>query len=396
MKVIVSLVLCLVIVCTGCTGKKSSKWAMYYSDEGKVDFSELLDIYDKALNDSDNMDFDAPFYVPQGGQLDLMDYMYVLGDTAFAIQLPQYADSKHPFLSRAEVAYNAALLLHTLNSNYELSCLDAIPAKEVADGIRSIDESCIRDEALRQAAKVLKDSTLILIGDTIAHSVQESPVPSYLSKVNEVAYQMYHPDTTFMDSLFSLQDDFLDMTQSICKPKEKSDAHSMILKLNACRTFEEQCSLFLNWANSGEAHVVDSWVVAVAERLLNSGKYSVNLACTWRIWRCLFQHTFGGASRYSGIPNDMYNEMRKKCYQTCLKRIATHPDDKVAQNNAALLLRYSNLLRCGDYPYGNDAIIEMYKTLPQRFPAKDESASTEEEETWADVDSCIVDSTIAE
>ena len=45
----------------------------------------------------------------------------------------------------------------------------------------------------------------------------------------------------------------------------------MLHSLKDCSTFDEQCSLFLNWADSPEAEHEDEWIVAVAGRLMNSG-----------------------------------------------------------------------------------------------------------------------------
>ena len=87
----------------------------------------------------------------------------------------------------------------------------------------------------------------------------------------------------------------------------------------------------------------------------------------WIIWRCLFQICYGGMSRDSNIPNSIYNEMRKKCYLTCLKRIEKHPDDVFAMNCAASIGGRVNINRFGQNMFGNEAAVEMYTYLSGRY-----------------------------
>ena len=141
----------------------------------------------------------------------------------------------------------------------------------------------------------------------------------------------------------------------------------MLGALNECSTFDEQCSLFLNWIDSKEAEMDDEWIIAVAGRLIDSGKYNPCLNDIWLVWRCLFQIQYCGISRDSSIPNGFYNDMRKKCYLTCLKRIESHPDDVFAMNCAAFIGGRTNINRIGQALFGNEALTEMAECLPGRF-----------------------------
>lgn len=87
----------------------------------------------------------------------------------------------------------------------------------------------------------------------------------------------------------------------------------------------------------------ESWIVAVAAKLMDSGKYDFKLYNVWIIWRCLFQDLCCGLSRDSSIPNEEYNKMRKKCYITAVERIESHPGDVFAMNCAAALAGYQNI-----------------------------------------------------
>ena len=75
----------------------------------------------------------------------------IVSDTAFALQLPEYAASKQPFLSNAEVFYNSCLLAFNVWSNHELwlrGCdgFELAEEKDVVAGIKAISEDCIRDK----------------------------------------------------------------------------------------------------------------------------------------------------------------------------------------------------------------------------------------------------------
>ena len=99
---------------------------------------------------------------------------------------------------------------------------------------------------------------------------------------------------------------------------------------------------------------------------MRSGKYNPMLFNIWLDWRCLTQGMLG-ASRDSEIPNQMYNQMRKRCYITCLKRIEEYPQDALAMNCAAVLAGRVNILRSGAFMFGNDGILEMHEFMPKRF-----------------------------
>lgn len=55
--------------------------------------------------------------------------------------------------------------------------------------------------------------------------------------------------------------------------------------------------------------------------------------------------------------------MRKKCYQTCLKRIEKNPNDVFAMNCAAAIGGRVNINRFGQNMFGNEAVIEKHTYL---------------------------------
>lgn len=83
-------------------------------------------------------------------------------------------------------------------------------------------------------------------------------------------------------------------------------------------------------------------------------------------------------SRDSAIPNHYYNEFRKICYVSCLKRIASHPDDVYAMNCAAAIGGRTNLNRFGQNYFGNETMIEEAMMMPKRYHAEDDGDSEDD------------------
>lgn len=101
---------------------------------------------------------------------------------------------------------------------------------------------------------------------------------------------------------------------------------------------------------------------SIIEELLDDGRYSPYLFFLWRIWRCgvqLHDEDYG-PSTWSQIPNKLYNEKRLKIAETTLKYIVTHRNDGVAINQYLMTASLSNILRCGQYPLGNESFTELH------------------------------------
>lgn len=107
-------------------------------------------------------------YLQEHSGADMGDDYFLIGDTAWAIQLPQYNSSKNPFLAQAEQNYNSFLFMFNLWSNYDVWRRNLFDTQEVTACINSISVYCIRDEYLRNAAKVYKDSIVLLMNIPIS------------------------------------------------------------------------------------------------------------------------------------------------------------------------------------------------------------------------------------
>ena len=100
----------LLMTMTGCKKEMGTHYREYFENDDAVSLKEVIDIYDKyasAKEDSTDFDLFAAFYGEEATD-NVFEYE-IVRDTAFALQLPEYAAIKHPFLSNAEVFYNSDL-----------------------------------------------------------------------------------------------------------------------------------------------------------------------------------------------------------------------------------------------------------------------------------------------
>lgn len=371
---------------TGC--KKASapagKFAEYFAGEEAVNLNDLIRIYEKYEESEKNGTQYDVLSALLGKNQEAYDYTTLFGDTDFAIHLPQYAGSRQPFLSRAEEFYNTCQYAFNIWTDFDIWTVgirdySLKDSKEIISSIKGISDNVVRDKQTRTAAKLYKDKLLRLMGK---NSYDDEEADSVFSASNEAlgdmsaaiereAYKFYGDEDRFIDSLHTMRNELDSITAKAYNEYVRTDSlkrvGKMLRSLNACETFDEQCSLLQNWANNELSMHDDEWIVAVAYRLLGSGKYNPSLNDVWIMWRSLFQQFYCGSSHSSSIPNDFYNGLRRKCYLTCLKRIEQHPGDVFAMNCAASIGGRTNLDRFGQYPFGNQAAADEMEILPGRW-----------------------------
>ena len=71
-------------------------------------------------------------------------------------------------------------------------------------------------------------------------------------------------------------------------------------------------------------------------------------------------------SRDSAIPNDYYNEYRKKCFVASILHFERHEEDIFSMFLAEYMLSRSNLNRLGGW-LGNNAMYEGPDLMPKRY-----------------------------
>ena len=357
-----------------------------------VDLSTILQAYDWCLHyEGENKD--SILYTKIGLELP-EDEFYLFEDTAFVLRVPEYTGSKQPFLANAEDFYNSCALSWNVWSNHEVwyrgHTADLLRYDdEVKRSIEAVSVNIIKDKEVRKAAQDYKDSLLKLMKtepDDWGEDVNPMELLiSFGDVVESKAYKFYDDEDTFVESLDSVMDIaegmVLDKFQHYLDASEDDQVQVMLGELATCRNFDEQCSLWRNWANCDKSSIDDEWIAAVGSALMESGNYSPILHRIWITWRAISQGLYFGSSRDSSIPNQYYNEYRKMCYVSCLKRIERHPDDIFAMNCAAAIGGRTNMNRFGQNYFGNEAMIERAMMMPKRYhTGEDEDSDDDAEE----------------
>ena len=300
----------------------------------------------------------------------------IYDEKPFTLSFPEYRDSKHPFLRNAEDIFNCCLIINGIWSNFEVWIrFGDVEDHSVAESIRRVNIDCLHDKELRQAAAAYREGMAdVIIGGNDATSDENAPYDlrnSFIEKVNGKCYRFYEdPDeltarmNELRDSLFNAIDDAY---QKYLNADQDTRLGLMLKSLNECVSFDAQCALLCKWADCKESVSEDMWIVAVATRLMDGKQYSPLLYMVWEIWRPLCQKMYFGASHDSEIPNKLYNDYRSRCFVTCLKYIAEHPDDTIAMNCASVLSGAINVNRYGTYIFGNQSVILEMEYMPKRF-----------------------------
>ena len=295
---------------------------------------------------------------------------------AHPMLMPQYREHQDSCLANAETWYNAMLLVGNSLSAFEvwsrmMDNLDLeeratkakIPAKEIASEIRNLSLEGI-DPAVQKDVQLCRDS--------LAWAVENGQddwelvgrvIDRFGLKMNETYPMMAQQrDKLIWDTLSVVREEMMNLSAQdyakIAHLDDKKRLHEFLKMLQNCDTFDQQCSLFLNWNQNNES-LGNEWSIAIAERLMLSGQYSPALEQIWLGWRAMVQMAYYGLSRDSEIPNLSYNLLRAKCLDTTLKWWSEHPSDNKAKASAQMLMCYQPLLRYGTSPYGNDAIVEL-------------------------------------
>ena len=380
--------MCCAVSLISCEEEKESDLFDYSKP---VDLSTILQAYDWYQHyEGENKD--SILYTKIGLELP-EDEFYLFEDTSFVLRVPEYDDSKQPFLANAEDFYNCCALSWNVWSNHEVwyrgHTADLLRYdEEVKNSIEAVSVNIIKDKEVRKAAQDYKDSLLKLMKsepDDWGEDVNPMELLiSFGDVVESKAYKFYDDEDAFVESLDSVMDIaegmVMDKFQHYLDASEDDQVQVMLGELATCRNFDEQCSLWRNWANCDKSAIDDEWIAAVGSALMESGNYSPILHRIWITWRAISQGLYFGSSRDSSIPNQYYNEYRKMCYVSCLKRIERHPDDIYAMNCAAAIGGRTNMNRFGQNYFGNEAMIERAMMMPKRYHSADDSDEEDDAE----------------
>ena len=142
-------------------------------------------------------------------------------------------------------------------------------------------------------------------------------------------------------------------------------------KIRKEKNFNKKCAYAYTYVYHVGLYNVDLKIIG---DVLDDGRYSHFLFFLWRIWRCGVQLLCEdyGPSTWSQIPNKLYNEKRHAIAVATLKHIVDHSDDAVAINQFLITSSFDNVLRGGDFLYGNEITTELFYLGLETFEEEEE------------------------
>lgn len=377
------LVLAAVAMVLGSCNERATTTSDFVEDRGAVDLTDFLRLYEETkleeyvdvrgkMRESmgENVKSGQRIGEPQEG-------LYMFRKKEHMLSLPQYADSEDPFVANIVDFYNCSAIVWNVWSNYEAwyRCMlndkdfrTDMPRKLTA----SISPYVVKNADARKAVKEYIKKVSGCMKPVKGWEDDENPGKYESECIDSVTAWVNSWVTS--DTMFVLPDEVDSIFRALSKDKiarynmaSEEERRGVVLgELAGCKTFDEQVSLLLAWADNANSMEDDAWIIAVAERLMESGKYSPYLYEVWRTWRALFQLEYGGLSRDSCIPNEFYNDCRGMCFETCMKWMAKHPDDVAGRVCTFALAEAVNIFRCGQFMFGNEAMLEMLNMMPNR------------------------------
>lgn len=282
-------------------------------------------------------------------------------------------------MSRLLDVYNASVVMNSIMTDFDLLMRVESLNEDVAKAIGNMDVDCVHDPETLSKLKEYKAEMLYLTSVNSSDVDQDvhNPWTSY-SNLNAYLLEKYHISTFGeMD-----QDKWYDATRECAGVPEWSELverrgeKGMVKKLRSkfdkATDFDARCIYAIELAHAwmaeceGFFYSNESDILSVMESLMKEKRYSMYLYELWLTWRVLYQDT-KGMSTYSEIPNEIYNKYRRSCVMGILSHIEKHPDDVFAINTCLAMSASENILRFGNYSYGNQSAIEKLRLFGELF-----------------------------
>ena len=319
-------------------------------------------INNRVSNDSDNLADDTCGHY--------MEFITISNEDLWLKVDPSLP--KPQMIKRLIDAYNASVVQNSIMTDFDLQ-MRGYDLKEVVNAIESIDLRRVKDAEVMNKLKAYKKEMLYLLSvnpDSINQEIHnpwkaKDELYAYLSK----KYNVHTFGTLNEDRYWKEYNN----CQSVPEWEElrgkrgnKQMVKAIQTKYKNAKDFDARCIYAIELGHAYEADI-DSWgtddyqnpAVPIMESLMKERKYSLYLNELWQKWRVLYQNS-KGASKDSEIPNIIYNEFRNICACTVLAYIEKHPDDIKAINEFLVIACKENILREGEFSYGNQNAVEKY------------------------------------
>ena len=356
-KVVYLLVVAAIIIMNmGCSrGNKNSQNA--YS--GSINSDSI---------DTDSIDNDTVGHYIEIGTISDMDQWLRVNSSDISAQAQKLVD-----------AYNASVVLNSIITDFDLQ-MRGYMVDDVVEAIKSIDITKVKDQEVRGKLKAYKEEMLYLLSvdpDKVNQEVHnpwktQDDLYIYLSKKYHVStFGTLDEDKYWKE--YNNSPSVPEWEQLRKKRGDKNMVKELLQKYKNAKDFDARCIYAIELGHAYEADL-DAWkmdeyqnpAIPFMETLMKEKKYSLYLNELWQKWRVLYQSS-KGASKDSEIPNWKYNDYRNICCCTILSFIEKHSHDIKAINEFLVMACKNNILREGEFDYGNQYAIEKYYLFPEFY-----------------------------
>lgn len=306
------------------------------------------------------------------------DSIYLMAFEPLSSNLSSFSPEKKlpntPLMKDLVDLYNGALILNSIWCDFELWVRFDTYVKDV---IKRVDCSIISNSRIRKYAQTYKDRIVaILPNDTTQVDSIKFTLATKEHNIFKAAlvkrYNINHYGNLSNKQYEEIYDknNVIPNYDSIYFKRGNQDrlytAHLKQMANNES-DFTKKCIYTLESMHVESAEPTEE-IIKPLENLMQSKQYSIYLIEVWRTWRCLFQSLYG-PSKDSAIPNYKYNDMRMICANTILHHIVAYPNDMMAINQFLTLSSIDNIYRYGEFPMGNQSILEEVFIFPERYNA---------------------------
>ena len=276
-------------------------------------------------------------------------------------------------------AYNAAVVLNSIITDFDMQ-MRGFLVDDVPEAIKSIEITKVKDKEVYGKLKAYKEEMLYLLSvdpDKINQEVHnpwkaQDDLYAYLSKKFHVStFGTIDEDNYWKE--YNNSPSVPEWEQLREKRGSSNMVKELLQKYKTAKDFDARCIYAIELGHAYEADM-DAWkgdeyqnpAIPIMETLMKEKKYSLYLNELWQKWRVLYQDS-RGASKDSEIPNWLYNDYRNMCCCTILSFIEEHPQDIKAINEFLVMACKNNILREGEFGYGNQNAVEKYYLFPEKY-----------------------------
>ena len=289
-------------------------------------------------------------------------------------------DLKSDLTRKLADAYNAAVVKNSIFTDFDLQMHFGGDEGMVADAINSLDLTMIHDKDVSSKLKDYKKEMLYLLSanpDEVDQTIHnpykaEDDLYRFLAEKYHVTKLGEFDEERYLKEYYNCPSvpEWEELRE---KRGEQNMVKELKKKMESAKDFDARCIYAIEILHAYESDTCyyENPALPIMEALIMKKKYSLYLNEIWQKWRALYQSKTG-ASRDSEIPNRLYNEYRNMCACTILFHIEAHPDDINAINEFVVMAYKEDILRIGDFSYGNQAIAEKYYLFPEIYKSYEE------------------------